>query len=149
MVTRDAGPETAPPPPPPAPDATADRVAGPRWSERLLPRTALGMSVLLLCTALGAAFSGAVLYAYYEYRLDKAEKNINRYTTGFSSEVNKGKKIIDKEREDAKKQIRNELEPLQKIAPGGETIKQLLDKTAPSVWFVSTLDESGAPSVGS
>jgi S1-C subfamily serine protease len=135
--------------PPMAPDEGGESPAAPRWSERLLPRTALGMSVLLLFTALGAAFSGAILYAYYEYRLDRAEQNIDRYVQGFPREVSKAKRVVQKEREDAKEQIRNELEPLQRIAPGGETLKDLLDKTGPSVWFVETVDERGAPSVGS
>jgi S1-C subfamily serine protease len=107
------------------------------------------MSVLLLCAAFGAAFSGAILYAYYEYRLDTATENVDSYVADFSKEVENARKLIEKEREEAKNQIRDELEPLQQFAPGGETIKNLLEKTAPSVWFVETLDEAGAPSVGS
>jgi S1-C subfamily serine protease len=107
------------------------------------------MSMLLLCAAFGAAFSGAILYAYYEYRLDTATESVDRYVADFSKEVSRARKLIQKEREDAKKQIRGELEPLQKIAPGGQTLKDLLAKTAPSVWFVDTFDEAGAPSVGS
>ena len=147
MATREAevdGPSTDP-----GADPPSERPDAPRWSERLLPRTALGMSVLLLCAAFGAAFSGAILYAYYEYRLDTATENVDRYVGDFSKEVDKARKLIQKEREDAKNQIRDELEPLQQFAPGGETITNLRDKTSPSVWFVETLDETGAPSVGS
>jgi S1-C subfamily serine protease len=147
MATREA--EVEGPPTDPGAGPPQERSDAPSWSDRLLPRTALGMSVLLLCAAFGAAFSGAILYAYYEYRLDTATENVDQYVGDFSKEVSRARKLIEKEREDAKTQIRNELEPLQQFAPGGETIKNLLDKTAPSVWFVETLDESGAPSVGS
>ena len=147
MATREA--EVGGPPTDPGADPPSERPDAPRWSERLLPRTALGMSVLLLCAAFGAAFSGAILYAYYEYRLDTATENVDRYVSDFSKEVGKARKLIQKEREDAKNQIRDELEPLQQFAPGGETITNLRDKTSPSVWFVETLDETGAPSVGS
>jgi len=37
----------------------------PSWRERLLPKSVLGMTMLLLMASLGAAFSGTVLYAYY------------------------------------------------------------------------------------
>src|SRR3546814_16297916 len=36
-----------------------------------------------------------------------------------------------------------------RFAASGETLSGLLEQAAPSVWFVSTLDEAGQPSVGS
>ena len=55
---------TAPTPPP----AARPRRRVPDWQSRVLPRSVLGITALILALALGAAFSGAVLYAYYEYR---------------------------------------------------------------------------------
>ena len=121
----------------------------PEWRDRLLPRTALGLSLLLFCAALGAAFSGAIFYAYYEFRTDEKEEAITGYVESFQEEVEAAREIVKQEAEDASQTIRNELEPLQKIAASGDTLKQLLEDAAPSVWFVTTLDEAGQPSVGS
>lgn len=117
--------------------------------QRLVPRSIFGLSILLVTLSFGAAFSGAVLYAYYQYRLDTNESRIEEYVTGFDTRLNTARDIIAKEQGDAVATVRSELEPLQKIAAGGETLSKLLDKIAPSVFFVSTQDAAGAPSVGS
>lgn len=119
------------------------------WRDRLLPRSVLGMSAFLVAVALGAAFSGAVLYAFYEYRLDQNEKRVDQYVEGFDERLETALATIDAEQEEAKAAIRAELEPLEKIAASGETIENLLDQVGPSVFFVSTLDEGGQPAVGS
>lgn len=133
----------------PEPAAPAPRRRPPDWQARLLPRSVLGITALILAAALGAAFSGAVLYAYYEYRLDSNERAIDKYVTGFSQRLDTAVKIIDKERDDARSAVKQELEPLRQIAASGETIDALLKKVSDSVWFVSTQGEDGAPSVGS
>ena len=127
----------------------ARRQPSPDWKGRLLPRSVLGISALLLALALGAAFSGAVLYAYYEYRLDTNETAVDEYVTGFDQRLETATKIIEKEGEEARAAVSKELEPLRQIAASGETISDLLGKVAPSVWFVSTRGEDGAPSAGS
>lgn len=121
----------------------------PDWQGRLLPRSVLGITALLVSLALGAAFSGAVLYAYYEYRLDTNKTAIDKYVNGFDDRLKTAVKIIDKERDVARSDVKKELEPLRQIAASGETIGDLVKKVSPSVWFVSTLAEDGAPSVGS
>ena len=45
--------------------------------------------------------------------------------------------------------MRSELEPLQRLGATGDTLAQLVERVAPSTFFVTTLDEAGAPSVGS
>lgn len=120
----------------------------PQWAGRLLPRTVLGLTGLLLAASIGAAFSGAVLYAYYDYRLDSSDSRAEQYADRFQEEVGKAVDTIRVEREAAREEIRAELEPLQQVAAGGETIARLLQDVAPSVWFVSTTGEDGAPSVG-
>jgi len=120
-----------------------------RLRDRVLPRSVLGLSALILSASLGAAFSGTVLYAYYDYRLNKTETAFNNFKNGFSNQFKQAQDQIKAEREDAKQQVRKELEPLQKIAAEGNTLQTLVKKVAPSVWFVHTLDEAGQPSVGS
>ena len=115
----------------------------------MLPRSVLGITALILAAALGASFSGAVFYAYYEYRLSTNTKTIDSYVNGFSDRLDTAVKIIDKERDDARSSVRKELEPLRQIAASGATIDDLLKKVSPSVYFVATLAEDGSPSVGS
>jgi S1-C subfamily serine protease len=119
------------------------------WQGRLLPRSVLGITALILAAALGAAFSGAVFYAYYEYRLDTNTTAIDKYVNGFSDRLDSALKIIDKERDDARSSVKKELEPLRQIAASGATVDDLMKKVSPSVYFVATLAEDGSPSVGS
>jgi S1-C subfamily serine protease len=123
-------------------------VEPPRWRERMLPRSVLGMATLVLFAAIGAAFSGTILYAYYEYRLGQTDKRVDRFIDDYEKEVDAAIGSIKAERDDAKKQIQDQLEPLRQLAAGSETATRLLDKVKQSVWFVRTLDEAGQPSVG-
>ncbi|MGI8758579.1 MAG: trypsin-like peptidase domain-containing protein [Acidimicrobiales bacterium] len=117
----------------------------PNWQGRLLPRSVLGISALILAAALGAAFSGAILYAYYAYRLDRGVE----YASTFDERLDTAIKIIDTEQDEAEAAVRAELEPLQRLGATGDTLEQLVEKAAPSTYFVTTLDEDGGPSVGS
>jgi S1-C subfamily serine protease len=114
-----------------------------------LPKTALGMAMLLFCMSIGSAFSGAILYAYYEYRLGKTDDRVDAFEVGFGSAVEDALDKIGEERDDAIGQVQLQLDDLQRFAASGETLSGLLEKVKPSVWFVQTLDESGGPSVGS
>src|SRR6185503_395417 len=58
----------------------------PRWRERLVPKTVMGITVLVLAAAIGAAFSGVVLYSYYEYRLNKTEAKVNAFINNFQGQ---------------------------------------------------------------
>jgi S1-C subfamily serine protease len=107
------------------------------------------MTMLLLMASLGAAFSGTVLYAYYEYRLNQNEQRVTNFINGFDKNFKGAINAIDTEREDAKNQIKQQLAPLQKVAAEGSTLDALLKNASPSVWFVHTLDQNGQPSVGS
>ena len=103
-----------------------------------MPQSTLGLSLLLLAFAVGAAFSGVVLFSYYEFRKDATEKRVTAFVSGF-----------DDEQKRAKAEIRRELEPLRKLQVEGETLEALTEKLAPALFFVTTLDEAGQPSVGS
>jgi S1-C subfamily serine protease len=128
--------------------ATVDQAKRhPSWRElqdRLMPRTVLGLSALILAFAIGAAFSGVVFYSYYEFRKDKSDEFVTNFDEQFQNAVGQ----IRSEREDAKAQIKKELEPLEKTRVEGATLQDLAKKVEPSVWFVRTLDEGGGPSVG-
>jgi S1-C subfamily serine protease len=121
----------------------------PPWRERLVPKTVLGISMLILATAVGSAFSGTILYAYYDYRLSANEDRIQSFTGNFDQRFQTAMDTIDAEKESAKNEVKAELEPLKKVAAEGGTLEALVKKVQPSVWFVSTLDEAGQPSVGS
>ncbi len=121
----------------------------PPWRERLVPKTILGISMLILATAVGAAFSGTVLYAYYDYRLSSNEDRIESFTGNFDQRFQTALDTIAAEREAAKNEVRAELEPIKKIRAEGETLEALVKNAEKSIWFVSTLDEAGQPSVGS
>jgi len=120
----------------------------PRWRQRLIPKTVLGISMLVLAAALGSALSGAVLYAYYDYRLNQNEERVDKFVSGFDERFKRATDVIAYDAATARNQIREELKPLEKIAAPGGTLAQLTRKVSPSLWFVNTLNEEGAPSVG-
>lgn len=119
-----------------------------RW-RRMVPTTALGLAGLLFCMSVASAFTGAVLYAFYEYRLGKTEDKVDEFKASFEDKVAEAIKQIDAARVTSVGAVQNQLDDLEKFAASGETLSGLLEKAAPSVWFVSTLDEAGQPSVGS
>lgn len=120
-----------------------------RLRDWLLPRSVLGITALLLAFAIGASMSGAVLYAYYTYRLTNVEKRIDSYIKGFDGRFHTANETLDNVKQNAQADIQKELEPLRQFQSEGGATASLVQKVAKSVWFVQTLDESGAPSVGS
>lgn len=116
---------------------------------RLMPTTVRGVTAVILAFAVGCAFSGTVLYAFYEFRLNRTEDKVSRFVKGFDQRFKTATKTIDAERENAKAEITAAIEPLRQIRAEGQTLEALVKKTQPSVWFVRTLDEAGQPSVGS
>jgi S1-C subfamily serine protease len=116
---------------------------------RVLPRTALGLAGVLFLMSIAAAFSGAVLYAYYESRQEETTNKVETFFHDYNKSIDDARKTIQAEGDRAKGEIRNQLDELQKFAASGQTLTGLLQKAQPSVYFVSTLDQAGAPSVGS
>ncbi|HEV3227565.1 MAG TPA: serine protease [Acidimicrobiales bacterium] len=116
---------------------------------RALPDTALGLAGVLFLMSVAAAFSGAVLYAYYESRQEKTTNSVEQFFHDYNKSIDDARKTIEAEGASAKADIRNQLDELQKFAASGQTLTALLQKEQPSVYFVSTLDQAGAPSVGS
>jgi S1-C subfamily serine protease len=116
---------------------------------RAAPRTVLGMSFLLLCMSVAAAFAGTVLYAYYDYRLGQTEARVDTFQAEFADRLAESLELIQAERDRALVEVRSQLDELERFAASGETLVGLLERVQPSVWFVTTLDEAGQPSVGS
>ena len=122
---------------------------GNRFGQRLLPKSVVGVVVLMLAAAIGFAFGGTVLYAYYQYKTDKIEKKVNSFVNGFEDRYNKAVADIDKEKEDAKAEVRKEIEPIKELRASGATLKSLVDKVKDSIYLVETQDEFGRAQVGS
>ncbi len=114
----------------------------------MLPKTVLGMAVLILAFAIGSAASGVAFYSYYEFKKDKTEQRVAAFLEGFDKRFQAATKTIEAERQNAKAEIQKELEPLRRIRAEGETLDALVKKVRPSLFFVNTLDEAGQPSVG-
>lgn len=115
---------------------------------RVLPRSAIGISIAILAFALGASLSGVVLYSYYEYRLTKNEAKVSRVTSQLPNEVKKAQDQLKAQEAEAQALITQQIAPLKSVLATGETLQNLVAKSAPSLYFVHTLDNSGQPSVG-
>lgn len=117
--------------------------------QRILPTSALGLAAVLFCMGIAAAFTGAVLYAYYQYELGQTEDRVDEFEASFEDSLGAAIGRIEEERDAAVGAVQTQLDDLEKFAASGETLASILEETSPSVWFVSTLDEAGQPSVGS
>lgn len=115
----------------------------------LLPRSALGLAAVVLAMGLASAFTGAVLYAYYEARLAENEANIEAFVSGFGEQLEAARGIVQQEGERARTELEETAEEFGVSSSGGGGPTATLEQLAPSMFFVSTLDETGAPSVGS
>lgn len=115
----------------------------------MVPRTVLGMVVVVLALAVGTAASGVAFYSYYEFKRDTTEERVAAFLDGFDERFETATKIIEAEKVNGVAEIQKELEPIRRLRATGETLDALVEKLAPSLFFVSTLDEAGQPSVGS
>ena len=125
------------------------RAETPMWRERLVPKTVLGVSTIILAFAVGSAFSGVAFYAYYQNRLDKNEQFNKDFASKFGEQFDNAKKTIDADANNARAAIQTELEPLKRLAASGDTLSGLLKAAGPSTFFVQTQDEAGQAAVGS
>src|SRR2546423_7706504 len=98
---------------------SAGRSSGGRFGQRILPKSVVGVVVLMLAAAIGFAFGGTVLYAYYQYKTDKLEKRVDSFVNGFEERYNKAVADIDKEKEDAKAEGRKEIEANKELRASG------------------------------
>jgi len=120
-----------------------------RFGQRILPRTVIGVVVMMLAASIGFAFGGTILFAYYQHRTDNLEKTVNKFVKGFEERYNKAVEDIDKEKEEAKTEVRKEIEPIKELRASSQTLQSLIDKVKDSIYLVETQDEFGRPEAGS
>lgn len=118
------------------------------WRGLMVPKTVLGMAVLILAFAVGSAASGVAFYSYYEFKKDQTEERVDTFLRGFDRRFKTAVDTIRAERQNATAEIQKELEPLRRVQAEGGSLEALVEKVKDSVFFVSTLDEAGQPSVG-
>ena len=116
----------------------------PKPKMRLLPRSVLGVSILILAAGIGSAISGTALYMNYAYRRDVSDAQVK----GLRTTISKGVAAVEAEGTNARFRIQQELEPLLRQAAIGDTLAQILRDAQPSLWSVRTFDEGGQPTVG-
>src|SRR5215469_13736531 len=61
---------------PPAPGGLLPTTRRGMFRYRVLPRSVIGISVMLIAFAVGAGFSGVVLFSYYQFRQNQADDKV-------------------------------------------------------------------------
>lgn len=115
---------------------------------RILPRSLLGVAALILAFALGAGFSGVVLYSYYQYHLDQTNSRVNALINGYKKQFVNAEGDLQASANNAKSQIQSQLAPLQQLQADPKTLAFLVKNLSPSLFFVHTQDANGQPAVG-
>jgi hypothetical protein len=116
---------------------------------RILPRTVIGISSMLLAFAVGVGFSGATFYAYYDHRLARNEQEVARFVEGFDQQFVDASQALDVLRIEAIDEIRAELAPIGEYTSDARGVIGLPAAAGPSVWMVETRDQAGRPVAGS
>jgi len=99
----------------------------------------------MLVFGLGAAFSGAAFYAYYDERLATNEETVARFVEGFDQQFSDATGAIDTLRMEAVDDIRQELSPLGDYVDDANGVVGLPATAGGSVWHLQTRDEAGNP----
>lgn len=115
---------------------------------RVLPRSVLGVTSLILAFAIGAGFSGVVLYSYYQYKLNQTNTKVNNLVTGYKTAFSNAEGDLNNYVNSAKASIADQLKAVQQTQTSPSVLAALIKQMAPSVFFVHTLDSSGQASVG-
>jgi S1-C subfamily serine protease len=116
---------------------------------RILPRTVIGISFMLLALAVGAAFAGAGFYAYYDNRLAANEQEIARFVEGFDEQFVDASESLDELRGESLEQIRQELQPLGEYVIARNGVVNLPNQVGSSVYQLRTANEKGTAVAGS
>jgi len=109
----------------------------------------IGITALVLSFSVGAAFSGAIMFSYYEFKKDRTEKLVVSYIEGFDQRFKDASTTVGAEANNARAEIQKELAPLRQARTEGQSLEAVRKKVEPATFFVTTLDEAGQPSVGS
>ena len=116
---------------------------------RVLPRTVLGIASMLLCFGLGVGVAGAVLYAYYDWRLTENEQRVGELSESLERRLQEANEELNLSSDNAVRNIREESRHIRALVADQQSVTELTGQLDGSVWFVETLDENGAASVGS
>ncbi len=127
-------------------ELTQDRV---KKRHKILPRSVIGISFMLLSLGVGAALSGAAFYAYYDDRLATSEEQVNAYVEGFDAQFGNAAAQIEEVSTEAIATIETNIEPFKDFTNDQAALSTLGSTVNPSVWLVDTLDERGQVSLGS
>lgn len=119
-----------------------------RLRHRVLPRTVLGTSVVLVALGVGAAFSGAAFYAYYDWRTSQSEAQSKAFAEGFEATFAGATEQLELQRNQAIDDVTKNLEPLRAWVNDTNAVTELPAKVGAGVFSVRTLDPAGKPSVG-
>lgn len=115
---------------------------------RVLPRSVIGVSMLLLAFAIGAGFSGVVLYSYYQFKLNQTNEQVNALVDGYKGQFAKAEGDLAASEAAAQAAIAGQARNVQSQEDSPSQVAALVKQVAPSVFFVHTLDDSGQPAVG-
>jgi len=114
-----------------------------KMRHRILPRSVIGISTMLLFFGLGVGFSGAAFYAYYDQRLAQNEETVSRFVNGFDKQFTDAVGAVDELRVQAVDDIRAEMVPIEGIVADANGVSTLPASVGPSVWQLETKDEAG------
>lgn len=145
MPTNGAEPDTGPQEPTAGDPGAAEPTS---FWKRILPKTILGLATLLFFMSIASAFSGAALFAYYRFELDDVRKEVVDMESQIADDVAASEQVIDQKEEEAVARVEEVLAELEQFAASGQSIEELRENVAESVYLVTTLDENGQPSVG-
>ncbi len=119
-----------------------------KMRHRILPRTVIGIASMFMAAGIGAAFAGAVFYAYYDDRLAENEAEVARFVDGFDQQFTTATGTLDQLRLDSIDEIRDELDPLGDYVSDRNGVVNLPAATGSAIWTLQTVDEEGKPVVG-
>ncbi len=128
--------------------AAAKPPKGGRIRHRILPRSVLGIAALILAFAIGAGFSGVVLFSYYQYKLNQSNARVNTLISGYKKQFANAEGDLSAAVAAANTNIQNQLKSIRDLQAGPATLATLTRDVSRSVFFVHTLDASGQASVG-
>lgn len=116
---------------------------------RILPRTVIGIASMLLFFGLGVGVAGAILYAYYDWRLSENEQRVGELSASLEERLQSANEELQASSAAAVDNIRREARPLRDLLEDTAAVSDLTGRLNGSVWFVETLDDNGVASVGS
>ena len=119
-----------------------------RLRTRILPRSVLGLASLILAFAVGAGFSGVVLFSYYQYKLNQTNERVNSLVSGYKKQFANAEGDLAAAVAAAKQNIQSQLKSIEQVQASPATLAALVKRVSPTVFFVHTLGVNGQVSVG-